>query len=326
MKLIELLKDKAVANGRKVVLPEAEETAVVLAAYKAYQLGICAPILIGAQDVIEGICKENDLPTDGWYTREHPDEADLSSVIGALEGKTNMDAMTLEFLLAEPLYFGAALVATGAADGMVAGYVAETAEVISSGMMLVGLKEGSNFASAYFIMDVPGLENEEGGLLVYADAGATIDPNAQEMGEIAVVTADTIHHLLGWEPRVAMLSFSTKGSASHDRADKVIEATAYANELNPDLLIDGEMQADAALVPAVAAKKIPGGSPVGGRANILVFPDLDSGNIAYKLTQRLTGGKAYGPLLQGFAKPVCDLSRGSTVDDILGVITVVASM
>lgn len=175
-------------------------------------------------------------------------------------------------MLEQPLYYGAMLLCTGQADAMVAGFISETAEVISAGMMIVGLKDGVDFPSSYFIMDIPNFKNEENGMLVYADAGVTIDPNAEELAQIAVQTAETISGLLGWEPRVALLSCSTKGSASHPRVDKVIEACEIAHRLAPDLLVDGEMQGDAAIVPAVAAKKIPGGSPVGGEGEYPGIP------------------------------------------------------
>ena len=325
MKLVELLKEKATANQRRIVLPESSAPEIVEAAYQACTLGLCKPILVGSEDIVKANCVARGIPEEGWYTLEDPENADLDQAAKDLCEVAKLDEMTARFMLEDPLYYAAMLVCTGRADGMVAGYIAETAEVISVGMMTVGLKESAGFPSSYFIMDIPGFQNGEDGMLVYADAGVTIDPSAEELAQIAVQTAESVSNLLGWEPRVAMLSCSTKGSASHDRIDKVIEACEIAHKLNPDLLLDGEMQADAAIVPAVAKKKIPGTSPVGGRANILVFPDLDAGNIAYKLTQRLTGGQAYGPLLQGFRKPVCDLSRGSSVEDIVGIIAVAAA-
>lgn len=325
MKLVELLREKSAEKQRRVVLPEGEAPEIVEAAYRAYQEGLCKPILLGSKKQLEENCRLRNIPEVGWYAWEDPEMADLAEAAKELCAVCSMDAMTAEFILEQPLFYGAMLLCTGKADAIVAGYISETAEVIGAGMMTVGLKEGVTAPSSYFIMDIPHFENEEQGMLVYADAVVTIDPNAEELAQIAVLTAQSVSSLLGWEPRVAMLSCSTKGSASHERIDKVIEACEIAHRMNPDMLLDGEMQGDAAIVPAVAKKKIPGESPVGGRANILVFPDLDSGNIAYKLTQRLTGGHAYGPLLQGFRKPVCDLSRGSTVEDIVGIIAVAAA-
>jgi phosphate acetyltransferase len=173
-------------------------------------------------------------------------------------------------------------------------------------------------------MEVPTWEGSEGGLVMFADGGVNVNPTAEELASIAATTADSAIKVLGWEPRVAMLSFSTKGSGRHADATKVREATALVQEARPDLKVDGEMQGDAAIVPEVGLKKV-GESPVAGRANILVFPDLDAGNIAYKLVQRMTGGNAYGPMLQGFAQPVSDLSRGSSVKDIVGVASIVAA-
>jgi len=208
---------------------------------------------------------------------------------------------------------------------MVAGLVSESGEVINAASLIVGLQENVTAPSSFFLLEIPGYQGSEGNMLVYADCGLQIEPTEEELADIAILTARSIHDLLGWQPRIAMLSFSTKGSAQHPRSEFVKKALSIAKEKNPDLLIDGEMQADAALSGEVAVKKMPGGSSICGDANILIFPNLDAGNIAYKLTQRLTGGKAYGPILQGFRKPVCDLSRGSGVEDILGV-TAIASV
>ena len=322
MKLLELLERKF--TQRKIVFPEGQERSIVHASYLAYQKGICRPCLVGEKQVIKSICSELGIPPEDWYESVSPSHDDLEPFIRQLI-EDGMNEQVAGFLLGEPLYYGAMLLRVGLADGMVAGFVAASGEVISAASMIVGLQEGVTAPSSYFLFEVPGFQGSEGNMLAYADCGFQIEPTEEELADIAILTARSIHRLLGWQPRVAMLSFSTKGSAEHPRSERVKKALSIAREKAPDLLIDGEMQADAALTKEVAEKKIPDGSSVGGEANILIFPDLDAGNIAYKLTQRLTGATAYGPILQGFKKPVCDLSRGSGVEDILGV-TAIASV
>jgi phosphate acetyltransferase len=210
------------------------------------------------------------------------------------------------------------------ADCMVAGLSHTTGEVIMASEMIIGLQEGISTVSSTGILSIPGYEGPEGRLLGIADCAVCPAPDAKELADIAISTADTLNSLLGWEPRVALLSFSTKGSATHERVDTVLKALEMVHERRPELLIDGELQLDSAIVPEVAARKVKEGSPVAGKANILIFPNLDAGNIGVKLVQRFAKAVAYGPLLQGFAKPVSDLSRGAPVDEIVGAITMVA--
>ena len=323
MDIVKILKPRC--TGRRVVLPESQEDRILLAARRAAQEGLCAPILIGAREDLARRCAALGIPAEGWFTSLLPEEAPLDEYAKEL-AESGLDPTAARFLLEEPLFFGAMLVRLGQADAMVAGYVAESGEVINAASMFVGLEEGVSAPSSYFLFEIPGFQGPEGELLLYADCGLQIEPTEEELASTAILTARSARRLLNWEPRVALLSFSTKGSAEHPRTERLGRVLELIREREPELLADGEMQADAALCPEVAAKKIPEGSPVSGRANVLIFPTLEAGNIAYKLTQRLTGAAAYGPILQGFRRPVCDLSRGSSVEDITGVIAIASVM
>lgn len=219
---------------------------------------------------------------------------------------------------------GATMLSSSKADVMVAGIDHPTKDVLRAGLKIVGLAPDVRYASSFFVIDIPQFQGGEQGLLLFADCGMNIQPNAEQLAAIAVASADSAASL-GWEPRVAMLSYSTKGSAGGDSVELVTQALQLVKTERPDILIDGELQLDTAIVPAIGQKKSPD-SPVAGQANVLVFPDLDSGNIAYKLAEHLAGGHAYGPILQGFAQPISDLSRGSSVDDVIGATLITASM
>lgn len=320
--IMDQLRAKAARQPRRVVYPEGMEPNILLGAKKAAELGIAKPILIGDPDAIARNADELGVTLDGLEilppaSEEIIDELSTKYVeLGGVLSKKNMSKR-----LNTPLYYAAMLLKTHQADAMVAGLTHSTTDVVFAAKAVIGMAEGINTPSSIFLMEVPGYEGSEGNLVVFADCGVCIHPDAGQLADITITTADTVQKLLGWESRIAMLSFSTKGSAKHNDIDKVLEAQELVRARAPELKVDGELQLDAAIVPEVAAKKVPGGSEVAGQANVLIFPDLTAGNIAYKAVQRFAHGNAYGPFLQGFAQVVSDLSRGSSPEDVLGVTT-----
>ena len=307
MNLVEKIKMKAHANVKRIVLPEGDEPRTIKAAEIIRAEGLADPILVTPESIAA-------------------DSSRLDSFAAALFELRKSKGLTEEAaakLAADPMYFGMMMVKAGEADGLVSGAVHSTGDMLRPALQIIKTAPGMKLVSSSFLMECPNKDVGEDGLLVYADCVVNPNPNAEELANIAVATAETARKLCGIaEPCVAMLSFSTKGSANHALVDKVREATRLAHELAPGLLIDGELQFDAALVPEVAALKAKG-SPVAGRANVLVFPDLQAGNIGYKITQRLGGASCFA-VLQGLAKPCNDLSRGCSVDDIVNTVAATA--
>jgi phosphate acetyltransferase len=326
MELLDRLFDIARRRNRKIVLPEGDDARIVAAAARLVSQNMGRPILLGAPADVAKAATQSDVSLDGIEILDPRSETRSQKYGAALaDARGSMTQAMATRLVSKPLYFGGMMVRQGDADAMVGGCANPTRRVIEAGLMTVGLASGISLPSSYFLMVVPNFLGQGPRAFVFADCAVNADPNASELADIAIASAHSALGLLGETPRVALLSFSTKGSAQHAHVDKVRETLAIVRKRDPALTIDGEFQADAALIPEVAKKKVKEQSAVAGNANILIFPDLNSGNIAYKLTQWLGGARAIGPFLQGFAKPVSDLSRGASVEDIVTTCAVVAA-
>lgn len=324
--VMEIIYAKARAAQKRVVLPEADDVRTVAAAQRIVERGLAQVVLVSEEDKIAAACKEAGADVSGCRIVDpvnSPLRAEYAKAFYELRKAKGMTEEKAYEIVADPLYFGCMMVHSDQADGQVSGATHSTSDTVRPALQILKTAPGCKLVSAFFVMIVPNCEYGENGVFIYADSGLVINPNAEELAEIAIQSAKTMHTLLGFEPRVGMLCFSTKGSASDPIADKVIEATRIAKERAPELLIDGELQGDAALVEWIGQKKAPG-SPVAGRANVLIFPDLNAGNICYKLTERLAKAEAYGPVLQGVRKPVNDLSRGCDIEDIVNVAAITA--
>lgn len=322
MGIINQIKEKAKATQKTIVLPEATDERVLKAAQEIVKEGLAKVVLVGNFETLNADAKKIGVNLEGATIIDPKTFENIDAYIAKLVEKRAKKGMTpekaKEILTTDVNFFGAMMVALGDADGMVSGSDSPTANVLRAGFQVVGTKPGMKTVSSVFIMELKDKVEEYGDILIFGDCAVIPEPNAQQLADIAIGAAATARSVAGIEPKVALMTFSTKGSAKHDSVDVVVEAGKILEESNVDFEFEAELQADAALVAAVGAKKAPG-SKVAGNANILVFPNLAAGNIGYKLVQRLAGAEALGPLLQGLAAPINDLSRGCSVSDIVNL-------
>ena len=328
MDLINKIREQARQDCQRIVLPEGFEERTIMAADAIIREKLCYVSLIADPEELEKKVNQYGLNNIEKATiinpKDHPKKQEYASLLYELRKEKGMTMEQAGKLVEDPLYLGTLMIKAGDADGEVAGAANATGDVLRPAFQIVKTMPGISIVSGAFIMILPDQSFGEEGVLVFADGAVHPDPDERQLAEIAVATAATTRSILGFEPRIAMISFSTNGSASHPMVDKVINATRLAKEMDPSLLIGGEMQADAALIPAIAASKSPD-CPIQGNANVLIFPDLNVGNTAYKLVQRLAKAEAVGPVLQGMAAPINDLSRGCSVSDIVNLVAITAN-
>lgn len=326
MSFIEEMKEKAKSSIKTIVLPEATDIRVLKATEKISKEGFAKVILIGDEEKVLNLAKENNVDISN-ATIVNPEKsqkyAEYANAFFELRKAKGMTEELAQKLMLDPVFFGMMMVKQNEADGLVSGAAHSTADTLRPALQILKTAPGTKLVSAFFLMSVPNCEYGENGVFVFSDCGLNINPNSEELSEIAISSAKSFEQLTGKQAKVAMLSFSTYGSAKSELVDKVVEATKLVEEKAPDMIVDGELQLDAALVKEVGEMKAKG-SAVAGHANTLIFPNLDAGNIGYKLVQRLGKAEAYGPLCQGIAKPVNDLSRGCSADDIVGVVAITA--
>ena len=326
MSVLDSIKEKAKADVKHILLPEGSEERTVQAARIITDEKTAKPPLLGPQDELQkppqpfNVCL---CGIDIINPLTDPDFEHYANGFYELRKAKGMTPEKARETIKNTLFYACMMIKEGKADGMVSGAINTTGNTLRPGLQIIKMAKGINTISSCFIMEIPNKEYGDNGLMLFGDCAININPNPDELASIAIATANTAKTLLGMDPKVAMLSFSTKGSAKHENVDKVTAALAKVKELAPDLDVDGELQADAAMVPKVAALKAPG-SKVAGPANVLIFPDLQAANIGYKLVQRLAGAEAVGPVSQGFAKPINDLSRGCSIADIVSVVAITA--
>lgn len=326
MNFIDNIKQRAKLNLKTIVLPEASDIRTLKAADIVLREGFAKIVLIGQKDEIISMAEQEGLNIENALIEDPKTSSKTTEFAEKLYELRKHKGMTIEEankIVLDPIYYGTMMVKLNEADGLVSGAIHSTADTLRPALQILKTSEGTKLVSAFFLMEVPNCEYGENGMFIFSDAGLNPNPNEEELAEIAYSSSKSLKSLTGVDPKVAMLSYSTYGSAKGEEIDKVVNATKIAKENHPELIIDGELQLDSAIVPEVASLKAPN-SVLKGKANVLIFPDLNAGNIGYKLVQRLAKANAYGPICQGIAKPVNDLSRGCSAEDIAGVVAITA--